>query len=68
MQLCQVEHFCIVLQLPFREEKSVQLVRVAFFRSDFLQNPYFNDLTQKVSPLNTFNDYLAWPRIFVTNK
>ena len=32
---------CIVLQVPFCEEKSVQLVRVAFFRSDFLQNPYF---------------------------
>ena len=24
------------------EEKSVQLVRVAFFRFDFLQNPYFS--------------------------
>ena len=24
------------------EDKSVQLVRVAFFRSDFLQNPYFS--------------------------
>ena len=29
------------LQVPFCEEKSVQLVRVAFFRSDILQNPYF---------------------------
>ena len=29
------------LQVPFCEEKSVQLFRVAFFRSDFLQNPYF---------------------------
>ena len=29
------------MQVPFCEEKSVQLVRVAFFRSDFLQNPYF---------------------------
>ena len=27
------------------EDKSVQLVRVAFFRSDFLQNPYFNNIT-----------------------
>ena len=51
MQLLQVEHFflhkkvltCIVLQVPFCEEKSVQLVRVAFFRSDFLQNQYFNN-------------------------
>ena len=31
-----------VLQVPFCEEKSVQLVRVASFRSDFLQNPYFS--------------------------
>jgi hypothetical protein len=27
---------------PKSEEKSVQLVRGASFRSDFLQNPYFN--------------------------
>ena len=31
----------VVLQVPLCEEKSVQLFRVAFFRSDFLQNPYF---------------------------
>ena len=31
------------IQVPFCEEKSVQLVRVAFFRSDFLQNPYFSN-------------------------
>ena len=30
-----------LLQVPFCEEKSVQLFRVAFFRRDFLQNPYF---------------------------
>ena len=30
------------IQVPFCEGKSVQLVRVAFFRSDFLQNPYFS--------------------------
>ena len=30
------------LQVPFCDEKSVQLVRVASFRSDFLQNPYFS--------------------------
>ena len=35
-----LKYGCIELQLPFCEEKSVQLVRVAFFRSDFLQNPY----------------------------
>ena len=32
------------LQVPFCEEKSVQLVRVAFFRSDFLQNSYFRTI------------------------
>ena len=36
---------CSTIQVPFCEEKSVQLVRVAFFRSDFLQNPYFSYLT-----------------------
>ena len=33
-----------LLQVPFCEDESVQLFRVAFFRSDFLQNPYFSDL------------------------
>ena len=31
------------IQVPFCEDKSVQLLRVAFFRSDFLQNPYFSE-------------------------
>ena len=31
-----------LLQVPFCEDESVQLFRVAFFRSDFFQNPYFN--------------------------
>ena len=30
-----------LLQVPFCEDESVQLFRIAFFRSDFLQNPYF---------------------------
>ena len=30
----------------FCEEKSVQLVRVAFFRSNFLQNLYFSDVVR----------------------
>ena len=38
MQLWQVK------QVPYCEEKSVQLVKVAFFRSDFLQNPYFKEV------------------------
>ena len=33
----------VVLQVPFCDEKSVQLVRHASFRSDFLQNPYFSN-------------------------
>ena len=38
---------CIVLQVPscFLWKKRVQLFRVAFFRSDFLQNPYFGKIT-----------------------
>ena len=31
------------IQAPFCVEKSVQLFKVAFFRSYFLQNPYFNE-------------------------
>ena len=31
-----------LLQVPFCEDESVQLFRVAFFRSDFLQKPYFS--------------------------
>ena len=30
-----------LVQVPFSEDESVQLFRVAFFRSDFFQNPYF---------------------------
>ena len=40
-----------LVQIPFCEEKSVQLVRVASFQSDFLQNLYFRKSTfcQKVT-------------------
>ena len=46
-------------QVPFCEEKSVQLVRVKFFRSDFLQNPYFSgtalvNSTSTKSPTSTY--------------
>ena len=41
------------LQVPFCEEKSVQLVRVAFFRSDFLQNKYFKN--QNICTINYSN-------------
>ena len=30
--------------LPFCEDESVQLFRVAFFGRDLLQNPYFNKI------------------------
>ena len=32
----------LLLQVPFCEDESFQLFRVAFFRRDFFQNPYFN--------------------------
>ena len=32
----------LLLQVPFCEDESVQLFRVAFFWIDFFQNPYFN--------------------------
>ena len=38
------------LQVPFGEEKSVQLFRVAFFRSNFIQNPYFSNVTSTETP------------------
>ena len=50
MKLCPVEHFWlpffpdqhwICADLEKKWAKSVQLVRVSFFQSDFLQNPYF---------------------------
>ena len=44
MHLWPVEHFFHhkrVPVVPFCDEKRVQLVRGASFRSDFLQNPYF---------------------------
>ena len=31
-----------LVQVPFCEDENVQLFRVAFFRRDFFQNPYFS--------------------------
>ena len=42
------------IQVPFCEEKSVQLVRVAFYRSDFLQNPYFKGQLISKFPFGVF--------------
>ena len=42
MKLWPVEHFWLSTELEKKWTKSVQLVRVSFFRSDFLQNPYFS--------------------------
>ena len=53
MKLWPVEHFWhtffpdqhwICADLEKKWAKSVQLVRVSFFGSDFLQNPYFNGI------------------------
>ena len=41
MELWPVEHFWLSADLEKKWAKSVQLVRVSFFLSDFLQNPYF---------------------------
>ena len=38
-----------LVQVPFCEEKSVQLFRVAFFQKDFLQNPYFSESKNKIT-------------------
>ena len=52
MKLWPVEHFWLTFfpdqhwsgaDLEKKWAKSVQLVRVSFFRSDFLQNPYFRN-------------------------
>ena len=54
MKLWPVEHFWLTFfpdqhwsaaDLEKKWAKSVQLVRVSFFRSDFLQNPYFSRTT-----------------------
>ena len=47
---------CSTIQVPFCDEKSVQLFRVAFFRSDFLQNPYFSS---RFDLIGSFEAYLA---------
>ena len=40
-----------LVQVPFCEDESVQLFRVAFCQSDFLQNPYFSeDICYQKSP------------------
>ena len=41
MQIYSIIFRKYLLQVPFCEEKIVQLVRVTFFQSDFLQNLYF---------------------------
>ena len=43
-----------LLQVPFYEEKSVRLFRVAFFRSDFLKNPYFNGMDNEWNVMRAF--------------
>ena len=38
-----------LVQVPFCEDESVQLFRVAFFRRDFFQNPYFSSIKNQTS-------------------
>ena len=40
-----------LVQVPFCEDESVQLFRVAFFRIDFFQNPYFSITKPPKTPL-----------------
>ena len=56
MQLCTIQE-------PFCEETSVQLVRIAIFRSHFLQNPYFNDQNSLLFLLKSFK-----PQILPSNR
>ena len=62
MKLWPVEHFWLTFfpdqhwistDLEKKWAKSVQLVRVSFFRSDFLQNPYFSEMLQNLPFWNT---------------
>ena len=63
MQLWPVEHFRphffsrSALIWKKSEDKSVQLVRVAFFRSDFLQNPYFSTRNFMVGVIVKANEF-----------
>ena len=53
-------------QVLFCKEKSVQLFRVAFFRSDFLQNPYFSTFLLLGS--TTIHSFLTFRRKGQNNK
>ena len=69
MTLWPVEHFwltffpdqhwiCANLEKKVSQKCSTALVRVSFFRSDFLQNPYFNN--QLVQNILKTEDLLIW--------
>ena len=51
----------------FCEEKTVQLVRVAFFRSDFLQNPYFSYYTSLYIPVFEGHDKVTYKLLNAIN-
>ena len=69
MKLWPVEHFWLTFfpdqhwicaDLEKKWAKSVQLVRVSFFRSDFLQNPYFKNW---ILPMAVW-DCNSWLRLY----
>ena len=57
-----------LVQVPFFEDESVQLFRVAFFQSDFLQNPYFrwadSYLVGQLNNLRAYNLELSFQYTF----
>ena len=64
MQLWIVEHFFFAKSMILVKKKSVQLFRVAFFRSDFLQNPYFSTFHNYKSILKKII-YKTWVQILL---
>ena len=52
-----------LLQVPFCKDESVQLFRVAFFRRDFFQNPFFS---KYVKNCNIFGQILnIWVKLIL---
>ena len=78
MKLWPVEHFWLTFfpdqcwfsaDLEKKWAKSVQLVRVSFFRSDFLQNPYFRSFSPNPNIVTKKMTWKFWIylAIFVTS-
>ena len=58
-----------LIQVPFCEDESVQLFRVAFFRRDFFQNPYFSSscFTPLHFKISTFVYKVRWFQVATYN-